>query len=169
MAQRHTAYLKRSAKGVRPEQILKAIRDVEWDLVAQACGVSMARIEEAHGNMRIGREGRGFRRYDLSYRPGDARPVLIERWRTAAIASGVIQEAIENLDPKKPQHRKARAFLEECVDTVTASYGSGPGEAMAPILASQACLWLAQQFDGVILDPCGDWYVPKDDLDLKPL
>jgi hypothetical protein len=167
MAQRHTVYLKRSAEAVTPAQLLQAIRDVEWDLVAEVCGVPQARINEADENMRIESAGPGFYCYHLSYRPGDARPVAIERWPTPDVAAGVIEEVIDNLDPKARWYAKVRKFLEECVDTVSASYGSADGEEMAPILGSQAGLWLAQQFDGIIRDPCGDWYEPTDGLDLR--
>lgn len=171
MAQRHIVYLKRSAEGVKPEQILKGIRDVEWDLVAQACKVPMKWINEAWENMRISKVGRSrkFLHYQLHYRAGERRPVDLERWKTPDVALGVIQEVIEDLSPG-PSSNKAREFLEGCVDTVSGSYGSDlPGESMAPILASQACLWLAQQFDGIILDPRGHWYEPLNDLELKPL
>jgi hypothetical protein len=173
MAQRHTVYLKQSATDVTPEQMLAAIRAVEWDLVAQACGVPMERICEADENMRIENvEPPGFRWYKLHYRPGKQRPVDIERWETPDVAAGVIEEVIENLDPDMKSCRKVRKYLRGCVDTVSGSYGSNlPGEAMAPILASQVCLWLAQQLGGIIRDPCGDWYEPADadGLDLKPL
>ena len=53
--------------------------------------------------------------------------------------------------------------------TGSASYGSARGEGMAPILGSQVCLWLAQEFDGIIRDPRGDWYEPTDGLDFKRL
>jgi hypothetical protein len=170
MAQRHTVYLKRSAESVTPEQILSSIRDVEWDLVAEACGVSMARISEADENLRIENvEPPGFVWYKLYYRPGDQRPVDIERWRTPDETAGVIEEVIADLDPKARRSAKVRRFLKGCVDTVSASYGSARGEEMAPVLGSQVCLWLAQQFDGIIRDPGGDWYEPTDGLDLNPL
>lgn len=171
MAQRHAVYLKRSAEGITPEQILASIRDVEWDLVAEACGVPRARISEADENLRIENvKPPGFLWYNLYYRPGEQRPVDIERWRTPDQAAGVIEEVIENLNPDAATHKKVRRYLRGCVDTVAASYGSNlPGEAMAPILASQVCLWLAQQLGGLIRDPCGDWFEPTDGLDLKPL
>src|SRR5690349_14477418 len=100
MAQRHTVYLKRSAEGVTPEQVLASIRDVEWDLVAEACGVPMARISEADENLRIESvKAPGFIWYKLHYRPGQQRPVDIERWETPDIAAGVIEEVIDDLDP----------------------------------------------------------------------
>ena len=169
MAQRHTVYLKKSAEGVTAEQILRGVTAVEWDLVAEACDVPRARINEADENMRIEASGPGFSCYHLSYRPGDARPVEIRRWETPDVAAGVIEEVLDNLEPKAKSYRKVKAFLEGCVDTVSASYGSGAGEEMAPILGSQVCLWLAQQFDGIIRDPRGDWYEPTDGLDFKPL
>jgi hypothetical protein len=171
MAQRHTVYLKRSAEDVTPEQLLDAIRAVEWDLVAEACGVPMERISEADENLRIENvKPPGFLWYKLRYRPGDWRPVDIERWKTPDEAAGEIGEAIDDLDPGAAWYAKVRKYLEGCVDTVSGSYGSNlPGEAMAPILASQVCLWLAQQLGGIICDPCGDWYEPTDGLDFKPL
>jgi hypothetical protein len=171
MAQRHTVYLKRSAEDVAPERLLAAIRAVEWDLVAESCGVPMERISEADEHLRIENvKPPGFIWYKLRYRPGNQRPVDIERWETPEQAAGVIAEVIENLDPEAPSYAKLRKYLEGCVDTVSGSYGSNlPGEAMAPILASQACLWLAQQLGGIIRDPRGDWFEPTDGLDFKPL
>jgi hypothetical protein len=170
MAQRHTVYLKRFAEGVTPAQILASIRDVEWDLVAQACGVPMGRISEADENLRVENvRPPGFVWYKLHYRPGNQRPVDIERWRTPDEAAGVIEEVIDDLDSKGRWYARVRAFLEGCTDTVSASYGSARGEEMAPILGSQVCLSLAQQFEGLIRDPRGDWYEPTDGLDLKPL
>jgi hypothetical protein len=172
MAQRHTVYLRQSAADITPEQVLAAIRDVEWDLVAQVCKVPRERISEADENLRIENVGPppGFMRYQVHYRSGDQRPVEIERWQTAEDIAGVIEEVIDNLDPAAASSDKVRQHLEGCVDTVSASYGPNlPGEAMAPILASQVCLWLAQQLGGIIRDPSGDWYEPTDWLDLKPL
>ncbi len=171
MAQRHTVYLKRSAEAITPEQLLTAIRAVEWDLVAEACGVPMERISEADENLRIENfKPPGFIWYKLYYRPGGQRPVDIERWQTPDVAAGVIAEVIDNLDLEAATYGKVQRYLAECVDTVSGSYGSNlPGETMAPIFASQVCLWLAQQLDGIIRDPCGDWYEPTDGLDFKPL
>jgi hypothetical protein len=170
MAQRHSVYLKRSAAHVTADQVLRSIRDVEWDLVAEACDVPGARISEADEHLRVEWVGpSGVFCCNLHYRPGDQRPVRIEGWQTSDIAAGVIEEAIDNLDTKARWYAKVRAFLGVCVDTVSASYGSARGEEMAPILGSQVCLWLAQQFDGIIRDPRGDWYEPTDGLDFKPL
>ena len=65
MAQRHTVYLKQSAADNTPGQLLAAIRNAEWDLVAEACKVPMERISEADDNLRIEKVGRspGFIRY----------------------------------------------------------------------------------------------------------
>src|SRR5688572_100295 len=131
MAQRHVVYLKRSAAHVTAEQVLRSIRDVEWDLVAEACAVPRARISEADEHLRVEWIGpAGVLCCDLHYRPGDQRPVRIEGWETPDVAAGVIEEAIDNLDPKARWYATVRAFLEECVDTVSASYGSARGEEM---------------------------------------
>jgi hypothetical protein len=170
VAQQHIAYLKRSAAHVTAEQVLRSIRDVEWDLVAEACGAPRARISEADESLRVEWIGpSGVLCCDLYYRPGDHRPVRVEGWETPDVAAGVIEEAIDNLDPQAGWYATVRAFLSGCVDTVSATYGSARGEEMAPILGSQVCLWLAQQFNGIIRDPRGDWYEPTDGLDLKPL
>ena len=170
MAQRHVAYLKRSAAGITPAQVLASITEVEWDLVAEACGVPRERISEADENLRVeGTDATPFRFCHLHYRPGTHRPVMVERWESDDVAAGVIEEVIDGLDLENPSHRKAQAFLRQCVDTVSASYGSARGEEIAPIFGSQVCLWLAQQFDGIVRDPAGDWYAPTDWLDFRPL
>jgi hypothetical protein len=82
----------------------------------------------------------------------------------------VIEEVIDNLDPKAASSKKVRRHLKDCVDTVSASFGSSmPGEAMAPILASEVCRWLAEKLGGIIRDPCGDWYELGEWPNLKPL
>jgi hypothetical protein len=144
---------------------------VEWDLVAQACKVPMKWISEAWENLNITKVGRKrrFLHYQLHYRAGDERPVDLRRWETDDVALGVIREVMDDMSAGE-RNDKARRFLEGCVDTVSGSYGSAlPGESMAPILASQACLWLAQELGGIIRDPRGDWYEPLNDLEFKPL
>ena len=75
-----------------------------------------------------------------------------------------------NLDPEAAWYDRVRRHLEECVDTVAASHGSNlPAEAMAPILASQVCLWLAKELGGLIRDPGGDWFEATDWLEFNPV
>src|SRR5262249_15711605 len=100
MAQRHTVYLNRSAERIPAGQLLAGIRAVEWDLVAEACGVPMERISEADENLRIENvKPPRFLWYKLHYRAGKQRPVDIERWETPDVAAGVIGEVMDNLDP----------------------------------------------------------------------
>lgn len=170
MAQRHTVYLKRSAAKITPKKLLAGIEEVELDLIAEACGVSGKRIDEALANLQVENlKPPGFIFYRLHYRPDQARQVDIERWRTPDEAAGVIAEVIDNLNPKAASSDKVRQHLLECVDSVAASYGSSPGEAMAPILASEVCRWLAEQLGGIIRDPRGDWYELGEWPDLNPL
>ena len=143
---------------------------MELDLIAEACNVPLARIEEALNHLRIENlQPPGFIFYRLHYRPGDVRQIDVERWRKPEEVAGEIEEVLENLAPKALSSTRARNYLPDCVDTVSASYGSMPGEAMAPILASEVCRWLAEQFGGIIRDPCGDWYELGEWPDLKPL
>src|SRR5262249_15231572 len=156
----HTVYSKRSAATITPEQLLAGIQEVELDLIAEVCDVPGGRVDEALEHLRIENlRPPGFIFYRLYYRPGRARQVDVERWRTPDEITGVIEEVIDNLDPKVVSSKKVRRHLKACVDTVSASYGSSmPGEAMAPILASEVCRWLAEKLGGIIRDPCGVWY-----------
>lgn len=170
MAQRHTAYLKQSAVVITPKQLFDGIREVDLALLAESCGVSDDLIDEALANLRIEKvKPRGFVFYRLIYRPGEVRQVDIDRWPTAKLAAGVIAEVLENLDPDLPCLEAVRGHLGECVDSVSASYGSMPGEAMAPVLGSEVCRWLAEKFGGIVRDPAGDWYELGEYPDLKPL
>lgn len=170
MPQRHTVYLKQSAAKVTPGQLLDGIQEIDLATLAESCGVSDDLIDEALQNLRIEKvKPRGFVFWRLVYRPGQVRQVDIDRWPSAKTATGVIAEVLENLDPELPCLEAVRAHLGECVDSVSASYGSMPGEAMAPILGSEVCRWLAQTFGGVICDPSDDWYEPGKYPDLKPL
>jgi hypothetical protein len=159
MAQRHTVYLKRSAAKITPKKLLAGIQEVDLAMIAEVCDVPDELIDEALANLRIENlKPPSFVFYRLHYRPGEVRQVDIDRWQTRDEAAGVIAEEIENLDPPKASFKKVRQFLQECVDSVSTSYGSMPGEAMAPILASEVCRWLAEQLGGIIRDPSDDWY-----------
>ena len=170
MAQRHTVYLKRSAAEVSPEELLAGIQEVDLSWIAEVCDVPGERIDEAIKPLRIeNMRPPGFVFYRLYYRPGDVRQADIDRWRTAEEIRGEVEEVMENLDPETGSSEKVRQYLKACVDTVSASYGGMPGEAMAPILASEVCRWLAEKFGGIIRDPCGDWYELGEWPDLKHL
>lgn len=170
MAQRHTVYLKRSAAEVPPEELLAGIQEVDLSLIAEACDVPGERVDEALQYLRIENlRPPGFLFYRLYYRPGRVRQVDVERWRTPEEIRGVIAEVIDDLDPQAAFYRTVRRCLKDCVDTVSASYGSMPGEAMAPILGSEVCRWLAEKFGGILRDPSGDWYELGEWPDLKPL
>lgn len=56
-----------------------------------------------------------------------------------------------------PLLERIRSHLADTVDIVSASFGSSPEEQMAPILASEAARWLAEQFDGIIRAADGFW------------
>jgi hypothetical protein len=170
MAQRHTVYLKKSAARITPRQLLAGIREIDLGEIAEVCGVSLDLAQEAHDNLRIEKiEPRGFTFYRLFYRPGAQRQVDIHRWRSQAQVKGVIAEVLDNLDLTNPAAAKVQEFLGGCVDIVSASYGSMPGEAMAPILGSEVCRWLAEKLGGIIRDPGDDWFELGDWPDLKPL
>ena len=166
MAQRHTVYLKQSAAKITPEQLLDGIREVDLHLLAESCGVSDELIDEALVNLRIEKvKPKGFNFWRLVYRPGERRQVEIDRLPNA----GAIAEVLEHLDPDLPCSDAVRAHLGECVESVSASYGSMPGEAMAPILGSEVCRWLAEKFCGTMEDPSDDWYELGECPDFKPL
>ena len=166
MAQRHTVYLKQSAARVTPEQLLEGIREIDLHLLAESCGVSDELIDEALASLRIEKvKPRGFVFWRLIYRPGEVQQVDIDRLPNV----GAIAEVLEDLDPDLPCSNVVRRHLSECVESVSASYGGMPGEAMAPILGSEVCRWLAEQFGGIIEDPSGDWYELGESPDLKPL
>jgi hypothetical protein len=168
MAQRHTVYLKQSAAKVSPEELLAGIQEVELGFIAEVCKVPFDRIDDALRNLRMENvKPPGFLFYRLCYRT-EGRQIDVERWRTPEEAKSVIGETIDNLDPDATSFRAVRDFLNGCVDTVSASYGSSmPNEAMAPILGSEVCRWLAEKFGGILRDPCGDWYELAESPDLK--
>ncbi len=170
MAQRHTVYLKQSVVAITSEELLAGIQEVELELIGEVCNVPVERIDEALAHLRIeNMEPPGFIFYRLYYRPGPVRQIDIERWRTPNEVAGEIAETLENLDPNEQSTAKVEQYLRDCVDTVSASYGSMPGEAMAPILASEVCRWLAEQLGGIIRGPDGDWYELDNWPDMKPI
>lgn len=166
MAQRHTVYLKQSVATVTPEELLDSVRQIDLAMLAESCGVPDDLIDEALQHLRVEKvKPRGFVFWRLVYRPGDVRQVDIDRFSNAEAAA----EKLEFLDPDLPCADAVRRHLAECVESVSASYGSMPGEAMAPVLGSEVCRWLAEKFGGIIEDPSGDWYELGEGIDLKPL
>jgi hypothetical protein len=171
MAQRFTVYLKQSAEGVTPAELLAGIQEVDLGEIADVCDVPSDAIEEALARLRMSRvKRRGFRWYALEYGREGTRPIAIQRWETPEVARGVMDETIEDVKSRKPPRARVICkWLSESVDTVSASFGSSPEEEMAPILASEVCRWLAVRFGGIIQAPDGKWWKPGEEPNLEPV
>jgi hypothetical protein len=170
MGLRHTVFLKHSAAKVTPEQLLAAIQGANLARTAEKWGVPPAMIDEALQNLRIeSLRPPGFLFYRLSYHPTQVRHIDVERWRKPIDVTGEVAEILDNLDPENPDSEIIKQHLEKCVDSVSAFYDGMPGEAMAPILASAVCRWLAEKFGGIVRNPLDDWYEPGKWRDVKPL
>src|SRR5262249_31740462 len=101
----------------------------------------------------------GFRFFRLSYRPTGKRQIDVERWQTEDEVRAVVAEVLEDLEAEgHPALGRIHAHLRQTGDIVSASFGSAPGEAMAPILASEVTGWLAEHFDGIIQAADDSWW-----------
>jgi hypothetical protein len=159
MAARYTVYCKRSAADVSPEQLLAGVRVVDLHTIAENDDIPDHVILDALGQLRMENVNpEGFRRYRLCYRPPGVRQINVERWPKLEEVRAVVAEVLEDLESRgDPALSLVHAHLEQTVDIVDASFGSGPGQAMAPVLASEVTRWLAEKFDGIIRAADDSW------------
>lgn len=160
MAIRYTVYCRRSAAGVTPEQLLAGSREADLHTIAENDDIPDDVIRDALRQLRIQNvDPPGFRFYRLCYRPDGVRQIDVERWQTADEVRGVAAEVLEGLEAEgHPALDRIRAHLGQTVDIVSASFGSGPGERMAPVLASEVARWLAETFGGIIRAADYSWW-----------
>lgn len=160
MAARYTVYCRRSAAAVTPEQLLRGVQFADLHTLAEFSDVPEDLITAALAQLRIENiKPGGFFWYRLGYRPPGKRQIDIERWRTPEEMQGDVAEVLEALEgAAHPALTRIRSHLQATVDVVSASFGSSPEEQMAPVLASEATRWLAEQFDGVIRAADGTWW-----------
>jgi hypothetical protein len=160
MAIRYTVYCKRSVAGVTPQQLLAGARVADLYTIAENDDIPNEVIEDALRQLRIENvDPSGFRFYRLCYRPTGKRQIDVERWQTEDEVRAVSDEVLEDLEAKGHSAvERIRAHLQQTVDIVNASFGSSPGEQMAPVLASEVARWLAEQFDGIIRAADYSWW-----------
>jgi len=149
MANHHTAYCKKSVAELTPEQLLRGIRSADLHTIAEDYDLSDAVIADALRQLRIETATRGSSQYfRICYRPDGQRQIDLERWPTAEEVEAVKAEVLQELEGE-PLFEKVSAHLGQTVDIVSASFGSSQEEGMAPVIASEAVRWLAEQFDGI--------------------
>jgi hypothetical protein len=161
VAIRYTVYCTKSAAHVTPEQLLAGVREADLLTIAENDDVPDDVAETAVSNLAITdlQPERPFTFYRLIYRPGPVRQIDVERWSSPDEVEGDIAELLEDLEAgAEPLLPRIRPHLESVVDVVSASFGSAPGEAMAPILASEVARWLAEHFDGIIRAADDTWW-----------
>jgi hypothetical protein len=170
MAARYTVYLKRSAAGVTPEQLLDGTTEADLHTIVED-DLPDEVIVEALEQLRMENvKPRGFVWYRLCYRPAGKRQIDVERWQTPEEIQGVAEEVVEDLlERGHPGLDRIRKHLQATTDIVFASFGSSTGEEMAPILASEVTRWLAEHFDGIIRAADNSWWELGDSHEYQPL
>lgn len=160
MAIRYTAYCRQSVAAITPQQLLAGIREADLHTIAENDDIPDDVILDALKQLRIENvDQEGFRFYRLSYRPNGMRQINVERWQTQDEVRAVVAEVLEQLEEVRHSALdRIRAHLGQTADIVSASFGSAPGERMAPVLASEVTRWLAQKFVGLIRAADGSWW-----------
>jgi hypothetical protein len=171
MAIRYTVYCQNGVAGVTPEQLLAGVREFDLHTIAEDNEIPDDVIEDALEHLRIENvDPDGFRFYRLCYRPDGTRQIDIDRWQTADEVRGVVTEVLEDLGSERhPALGRVRAHLEQTVDIVSASFGSWPGQEMAPVLASEVARWLAEKFGGIIRAADDSWWELGPHHEYQPL
>jgi hypothetical protein len=147
--------------GVTPQQLLSGVGQADLLMIAEGEDVPEEVAEASEANLAIAdvAPDKPFTFYRLIYRPGDVRQVDVERWSAIEEIRGEIDELLEDLEAEHhPLLETIRRHLAGVVDIVDASFGSSPGEAMAPILASETARWLAEHFDGIVRAADDSWW-----------
>jgi hypothetical protein len=149
---RYTAYCTRSVADVAPTQLLTGTTEGDLMMLAEAAGIPDDVAEAALEELRIDRvRGDGFSFYRVSYRPNGVRQIDIERWASPEEARADVAEVLTELEvAADPLLDTLRPHLEATVDVVSASFGFGKGEAMAPILAAEVVRWIASHYHGIV-------------------
>jgi hypothetical protein len=161
VAVRYTVYCRRPAESITPQQLLDGVRLADLVTLAENDDIPEALAESAEEHLAITdmAPDKPFTFYRLVYRPGDVRQIDVERGESIEDVHGELSEVIEDLEAEEnPILSRIRPHLDGVVDIVDASFGSSPGEAMAPILASEVTRWLAEQFDGIIRAADDSWW-----------
>lgn len=160
MAIRYTVYCKCSVVGVTPEQLLAGVQVADLHTIAENDEIPDEVIVDALDQLRIENvDPSGFRFYRLCYRPAGKRQIDVERWQTADEVRGVTAEVLEGLEHEgHPALERIRAHFQQTVDIVDASFGSSPGEQIAPVLASEVTRWLAEKYAGIIRAADDTWW-----------
>jgi hypothetical protein len=160
MAIRYTVYCQQNAAEVSPEQLLAGASEADLHTIAENDEVPDDLIVDALHQLRIQNlDPQGFRFYRFCYRADGMRQIDVERWQTVEEVRGVVAEVLEELEYKgHPALDRIRAHLVHTVDIVDASFGSEPGERIAPVLASEITRWLAVKFGGIIRAADGSWW-----------
>jgi hypothetical protein len=161
VAVRYTAYCKKTTVCVTPQQLLSGVRQADLLTIAEGDQVPKELAESAEEHLAIAdmAPDKPFTFYRLTYLPGTVRQIDVERWSSIEEVRGELAELVGDLEAEEnPVLPRIRAHLDSVVDIVDVSFGSSPGEAMAPILASEVTRWLAEQFDGIIRAADDTWW-----------
>ncbi len=87
------------------------------------------------------------------------RQIDIDRTQSLDEAQGVATEVLDELEARGHEAlARIRSHLAGTVDIVDASFGSSPGEQMAPTLASEVARCLAEDYDGIIRAADQTWW-----------
>lgn len=161
MAIRYTVYCRKPAGGVTPQQLLDGLLQADLVMLAEHDEVpeEMAEAAEEHLAITDLAPDQPFTHYRVVYRPGDVRQIDVERWSSIEEVRGDLAELVEDLEAGRDAVLpRIRPHLDEVIDIVDASFGSSPGEAMAPTLAAEITRWLAEQFDGIVRAADDSWW-----------
>jgi hypothetical protein len=160
MAIRYTVYCQQSVADVTPEQLLAGAQVADLHTIAENDDVPDDVIVAALDQLRIVNVNPpGFRWYRVCYCPDGMRQIDVERWQTAEEVRSVLGEVLEGLRAEEsPRLACIQSHFEKTVDVVDASFGSAPGEQMAPILASEVTRWLAEKYSGIIRAADDTWW-----------
>ncbi|MCB9492532.1 MAG: hypothetical protein H6674_10755 [Dehalococcoidia bacterium] len=156
-----TVYCKRDCSALQPSDLAHGIRGgdpealagVDYDSLAEDCGVPESLVPPALEHLRVTDD------FEVRYQQDpNARPIIVHLWMQPERVREEVGESYEVRSPPKG----AAPFLERCQAVVGIELGFSMAGTMGVVIAHEVARYLAQKYDGVIVDDDDRWEVVRD-------
>ncbi len=140
-----TIYCKRECEDLTPVTLLHALRGGHYEALADEYGVPEGDVAPALRDLAVSP--------DLEVHFGWARPLLVHVWDEPDRVREELDEAREVRDVPA----SVDAFVSACCSVVAIELGFSMLENMGVVIAYEVARYVAQKYDGVIVDDDDRW------------
>jgi hypothetical protein len=151
-----TVYCRRDCGSLSSRELARGIRDddpeapagVDYNTLAEDYDVPEALVAPALQHLRVTED------FEVHYSAdASARPVVVHLWT----APERVREEVEEAHEVRDAPSEASPYLEECRAVVGIELGFSMLETMGVVFAYEVARYLAQKYDGVIVDDDHRW------------